>query len=284
MNQLPKNGGGGFFDEVLDRYDYGIYDLFVQIFKRLPLATVINDEVFVVHGGLPRLNTFSLEYIKNLPWTTCTTPSTENGDMRSHVFLDMLWSDPVETMGKFPSRRGAGIQFGLDVTASFLRANKLKMIIRSHQCPVDNHGYYVHHQGLCLTVFSASNYCGEVGNWGATIAFSGETWPQYTIAEYWAPDFADIKAELDRTEPITDDAIQSLENISREKTVAAGKPGELSQSMLQRIVVHLIQQKPELWDAFVEEDAKGTTKVQLDKAVTIMESVCGRNMPWLQSL
>merc|ERR1719453_2027747 len=263
MNQISREDGGGFYHEVLQSYEPHVYELFVRTFRRLLLATVLNKEVFVVHGGLPRMNAVTLEYIRRLPWTEYTTPTCTPNDSQSKAmmaqnFLDLLWSDPSEGLGKFPSRRGAGILFGVDVTASFLKVNQLKMLIRSHQCPADNHGYYVHHQGLCLTVFSASNYCGEVGNWGATIAFSGETWPQYTIAEYWAPDFTDIKAELDRSEPITDDTIQSLENNSREKTVAAGKPGELSQSMLQRIVVHLIQQKPDLWDAFVEEDSQGT--------------------------
>ena len=31
-----------------------------------------------------------------------------------------------------------------------------------------------------------SNYCGEVGNWGATITFQGATWPQ--CASYGAGD------------------------------------------------------------------------------------------------
>merc|ERR1719316_785119 len=196
MNQIPKASGGGFFDEVINAYDYQMYELFLAVFKRLPLASIINKEVFVVHGGLPRMNNFTTSYVDALPWNEYTTPSPESSDMKSLVFLDMLWSDPVETMGKFPSKRGAGIQFGVDITASFLRSNKLKMMIRSHQCPEDNHGYFVNHQGLCLTVFSASNYCGEVGNWGATISFQGATWPQYTIAEYWAPGFDEIKPEL----------------------------------------------------------------------------------------
>jgi len=286
MNQMPKDGGGGFYDECMAKYDHGVYDKFHEIFKRLPLGSVINNEVFVVHGGIPRLNNFSLEYIDTLPWSDYTAPTTEASDMKSLVFLDMLWSDPVETMGKFPSRRGAGIQFGLDVSASFLRANKLKMIIRSHQCPADNHGYFVHHQGLCLTVFSASNYCGEVGNWGATVAFNQASWPQYTIAEYWAPDFADIKKELEKNEPIGDDAAKAIEDMSREQCQSGATCGDLglSQATLQKMVIHLVQQKPELWTRFTAADPNSTTKVTLKEGCRILEECCGQTLPWKDSL
>merc|ERR1712062_133687 len=47
----------GFSDECMTKYDDNVYNKFVELFKRLPLATLIENklsgkQVFVVHGGL----------------------------------------------------------------------------------------------------------------------------------------------------------------------------------------------------------------------------------------
>lgn len=59
-------------------------------------------------------------------------------------------------MGRSPSKRGVGLQFGPDVTAAFLENNDLQLLIRSHE--VKDEGYEVMHGGKCITVFSAPNY------------------------------------------------------------------------------------------------------------------------------
>ena len=69
---------------------------------------------------------------------------------------ELLWSDPQPNLGRAPSKRGAGIQFGPDVTEEFLRTNNLDYIIRSHEMKPD--GYEVQHNDKCITVFSAPNY------------------------------------------------------------------------------------------------------------------------------
>lgn len=69
---------------------------------------------------------------------------------------DLLWSDPMPSVGRAPSKRGVGVQFGPDVTESFLKLNSLEYVIRSHEVKAD--GYEVMHGGKCITVFSAPNY------------------------------------------------------------------------------------------------------------------------------
>jgi hypothetical protein len=59
--------------------------------------------------------------------------------------------------------------FGPDTTARFLALNGLKLLIRSHQAA--DEGCEVLHNGQCVTVFSASNYCGNTGNLGAVVKF-----------------------------------------------------------------------------------------------------------------
>ena len=50
---------------------------------------------------------------------------------------------------------------GPDITAKFLKqSGGLKRLVRSHEC-VD-HGVQYHHNRKCVTIFSASDYCGQV--------------------------------------------------------------------------------------------------------------------------
>ena len=83
---------------------------------------------------------------------------------------DLLWSDPQPFPGRSPSKRGVGQSFGPDVTERFLAANDLCLLIRSHE--VKDEGYVVEHDGRCITVFSAPNYCDTIGNKGAVCRLS----------------------------------------------------------------------------------------------------------------
>merc|ERR1719197_1225252 len=101
--------------------------------------------------------------------------------MRAYEGLmsECMWSDPQPTPGRVPSKRGVGVAFGKDVTENFLRMNNLKMVVRSHE--VKDEGYEVEHNGQLVTVFSAPNYCDQMGNKGAFIRLDGKTLtPKYT--------------------------------------------------------------------------------------------------------
>ena len=46
-----------------------------------------------------------------------------------------LWSDPKPTPGRVANTRGAGLEFGPDVSDEFLTKNApLSMVVRSHEC------------------------------------------------------------------------------------------------------------------------------------------------------
>lgn len=59
------------------------------------------------------------------------------------------------------------------MTDNFLKTNDLKLVIRSHE--MKEEGYEVEHSGKLITVFSAPNYCDQMGNKGAFIRFNGKT-------------------------------------------------------------------------------------------------------------
>ena len=49
--------------------------------------------------------------------------------------------------------------------------------MRSHE--VKDEGYEVAHDGKCITVFSAPNYCDQMGNQGAYIRFEYDMKPRF---------------------------------------------------------------------------------------------------------
>ncbi|RXH67677.1 hypothetical protein DVH24_027824 [Malus domestica] len=151
----------GFEGEVQSKLSEKFVELFAEVFCCLPLAHVINGKVFVVHGGLFSVDGVKLSDIRAIN-RFCEPP--EEG-----LMCEMLWSDPQPAPGRGPSKRGVGLSFGGDVTKKFLQENNLDLVVRSHE--VKDEGYEIEHDGKLITVFSAPNYCDQMGNKGAFIRF-----------------------------------------------------------------------------------------------------------------
>ncbi|RWS03794.1 serine/threonine-protein phosphatase 5-like isoform X1 [Dinothrombium tinctorium] len=159
MNQMY-----GFEGEVKSKYSLQMYELFTEVFNLLPLAHCLNKQVLVMHGGLFSNDSVTLKDIKAVDRNR--QPPDEG------IMCELLWSDPMPNYGRAPSKRGVGVQFGPDVTEKFCNFNNLKYIIRSHEVKAE--GYEVAHDGKCVTVFSAPNYCDTMGNKGAFITMRGK--------------------------------------------------------------------------------------------------------------
>jgi len=172
---LNLNRMYGFEGEVKAKYDEQIFQLFQEVFGALPLAHCINKKVFVTHGGLFSRDNVTIAEInkedrfRDLP---------EEG-----LMVDMLWSDPHGMPGRAKNKRGVGVAFGEDITRNFLETNNLKLVVRSHE--VTDNGYLMWHSDKLITVFSAPNYCDQIGNKGAFIRFEGKAMkPQFTTFEH----------------------------------------------------------------------------------------------------
>lgn len=155
----------GFEGEVRSKLSETFVELFAEVFCCLPLAHVLNQKVFVVHGGLFSVDGVKLSDIKAID-RFCEPP--EEG-----LMCELLWSDPQPLPGRGPSKRGVGLSFGADVTKRFLQDNSLDLVVRSHE--VKDEGYEIEHDGKLITVFSAPNYCDQMGNKGAFIRFEAPT-------------------------------------------------------------------------------------------------------------
>lgn len=177
MNQMY-----GFEGEVRSKYTAQMAELFTEVYNWLPLAHCLNKKVLVMHGGLFAQDGVALDDIRAIDRNR--QPPEEG------LMCDLLWSDPQEAEGRAPSKRGVGIQFGPDVTKSFVEANGLDYIVRSHE--VKSEGYEVAHNERCITVFSAPNYCDTMDNKGAFITLTGRDMkPKFT--SYTAVPHPDIK-------------------------------------------------------------------------------------------
>jgi len=165
MNQIY-----GFQGEVLSKYDANLYNLFTEAFCLLPLAAVIGSKVLVLHGGLFSRDGVTLDQLRDI--------DRDQQPPDSGLMCELLWSDPQPTNGRSASKRGVGVAFGPDVTHRFLNDNNLEMLVRSHE--VKEQGYEFEADGRLCTVFSAPNYCDQMGNKGAFIHFDSNMKPTYT--------------------------------------------------------------------------------------------------------
>jgi serine/threonine-protein phosphatase PP1 catalytic subunit len=79
----------GFFDECKRRYSPKLWKLFTEAFNCMPIAALIDEKIFCMHGGLsPDLD--SLDLIKKI---NRPTDIPESG-----LMCDLLWSDPDESV------------------------------------------------------------------------------------------------------------------------------------------------------------------------------------------
>lgn len=141
-----------------------LLDYFLPVFCQIPVAAVVDGSMFCVHGGLGA-NLASLSQIEQIQ-----RPVTDFGN---DLIDSLFWSDPTDLVPNYmPSNRGTGYLFGSEATKKFLEDNDLKVVVRAHECVID--GTRVDFDGKCITVFSASNYCGLIGNRGAVIEVRGK--------------------------------------------------------------------------------------------------------------
>lgn len=144
----------GFYDECKRRYNIKLWKVFTEVFNCLPIAAVIDDKIFCMHGGLsPELT--KLDQIQRVMRPT-EVPDTG-------LLCDLLWADPSSDIkGWTEGDRGVSYMFGADVLSSFLQKHDLDLVCRAHQVVEDGYEFFGDKQ--LVTIFSAPNYCGDFDN------------------------------------------------------------------------------------------------------------------------
>ncbi|KAG8748466.1 Serine/threonine-protein phosphatase pp1 [Ceratobasidium sp. 414] len=150
----------GFYDECKRRYNIKLWKTFTDCFNCLPIAAIIDEKIFTMHGGLsPDLQ--SMEQIRRVMRPT-DVPDTG-------LLCDLLWSDPDKDItGWSENDRGVSFTFGPDVVGRFLQKHDMDLICRAHQVVEDGYEFFAKRQ--LVTLFSAPNYCGEFDNAGAMMS------------------------------------------------------------------------------------------------------------------
>jgi serine/threonine-protein phosphatase PP1 catalytic subunit len=149
----------GFRYECTERYNETLWINFTNVFKYLPLAAVISERIFCVHGGLsPQLKKVAdIEKIKR--------PVAIGG---TGILTDLVWSDPGDHRGYIESERGVSFTFGRDIVENFLRQHDFDLLCRGHQVVPAGYEFPFASKNV-LTIFSAPDYCDDSGNDGAML-------------------------------------------------------------------------------------------------------------------
>ena len=159
-----------FREEVLERYDVEVYDLFMEAFDSLPIAALVAKKYLAMHGGISP----SLTKIEQIHQINRFDEIPLEG-----IYCDLMWADPMDDEhakeGEFRDNpeRECSNYFGKKPVKSLLKRNKLLSIFRGHQ--VECEGFKMHKWGssesfpYVITIFSAPNYCGSYNNKAAVL-------------------------------------------------------------------------------------------------------------------
>ncbi|KAL3941890.1 MAG: hypothetical protein SGBAC_003815 [Bacillariaceae sp.] len=152
-----------------DDIGYRIWEACNQVFDRLPLCGVVDQDIFCVHGGIPRPvgdGTTRIQDILNVSKVAGINPPYEHeDDDYQQVASDCIWSDPASEeqeqysvdpeTGFGESLRGGGaICFGNKAVTDFLAQQGFSYIMRAHEAHAE--GVAVSKGARVFTVFSTS--------------------------------------------------------------------------------------------------------------------------------
>ncbi|XP_067134828.1 serine/threonine-protein phosphatase with EF-hands pef-1-like [Centruroides vittatus] len=251
----------GFVKEIMYKYmkhAAKIAQVTEDVYSWLPLCTVIDNKVFVVHGGIS--SDTDLKVITSLDrhqYVTILRASSLNdtpaGAKEWKQLVDLLWSDPRHQTGCRPNTmRGGGCFFGPDTTDAFLHKHKLERIIRSHECKID--GYEYAHNNKVMTIFSASNYYDIGSNRGAYVKLMGET----------------LETHL----------VMYLSISNTKTTTITQRQSYLEECALKELKKRICASQTIIGPHFQKLDVDNSGKISISDWCSVMEKEVGLNLPW----
>lgn len=124
----------GFYNECISYYGHSsLWLLCNDAFDMLPVAAVIDNRIFSVHGGLS----------PDAPFIDCISTLDRQDEIpQNGLFCDLVWSDPENVKQFRHNPRGAGFMFGPNEVNTFCQLNRIKLITRSHQLADDGYEFF----------------------------------------------------------------------------------------------------------------------------------------------
>ena len=187
-----------FKKECRFKYDEKSYNIVCDSFDHLPLAAVVDEKFFCVHGGISP----SLDKVSDVNKFSrfCDPP-------KKSIFCDLLWADPHESYGNEDTKslfthnrtRGCSFSYTFAGVSEFLSRNNLLAVVRGHEA--QENGYKLYKKGTqsgfptVVTLFSAPNYVDTYRNKAAVLRFDGKLFSikqfRHSPHPYTLPNFLD---------------------------------------------------------------------------------------------
>jgi serine/threonine-protein phosphatase with EF-hand domain len=240
-----------------------------MIFSYLPLASIIDNKIYVVHGGISdRTSIEELSKIKREKYVSILKPPIldEEGQLIKNInkddlfewrqVLDALWSDPKQTAGVEANLlRGGGCLWGKDVTETIAKKYHFNLIIRSHECKES--GYEYAHGNRILTIFSASNYYDVGSNNGAYAKI---------VSANEKPIIAQFRCKKGN---------EMTQNFSLRERVNI-----IEKSAIRNLLEKFLANRTSLLNAYKQADPEATGLISLNEWCSITGHVLELNLPW----
>ncbi|CAK4071712.1 unnamed protein product [Aphanomyces euteiches] len=265
--------------EVYVKYSSSMFDAFNDFFDALPLAHIINDAVFVVHGGLSEFD-LTLDQINSIPRDEYHLHTTHDETLSHKMHWMQVNSRDKHLLASL------SLMFGPDICAKFLQRTNLKMIVRSHEhvregfewpydydevtvdgcvpatpptaIPTDSN---IVPEKMLVTIFSCSNYCHEP-NQGAMVLR------------------ADLRFHIETYK------VASANILHRGLSTFRSIEYHNRHNIIELIVLH----KSKLAEAFAELDHNQTNLISVDQWAEVLyrkpalQSVCDALYPYRKQL
>jgi len=255
-----------------------------QVYPLMPIAAVVSDvagkrSMCVVHGGIPVRApgqsphvTIDRTFGSIHRFVTSVQPRQT---VEQEIFFNLLWADPVKP-GQDPSEiKGRGTPFTEEETERFCKDNGMCALVRAHEPPADKRGYTYHHNMLCVTVFSASNYCGNVENMGGVLFCEGTKFGAkgFRPSEHYAPSHKQIfdvfrdNHPINTTEKVRLEVANAIENELRDMsrpdriTTTANTAGSDIKPVENFIIDQICLHKQKLFRAFSARDRSASGEI-----------------------
>ncbi|TNN18983.1 Serine/threonine-protein phosphatase with EF-hands 1 [Schistosoma japonicum] len=279
----------GFVKELMNKYPEdknNLVHLCDKLFCSLPIGAIINDKIFICHGGISKhTDLVKLKILNRFKLSSLLQPCLDGDNCVNfsdwQQVLDLLWSDPQDKDGCRPNGfRGAGCYFGPDVTDNFLGITNFSMIIRSHECFME--GWRISHSGKVLTIFSSFDYF--------TLRSNDGTYARVTGSRSSQTNMTDLKAivSLYPTKCVSRDALSVSLDIYVDVCVLGKSEDHLCDKTLNDPVnmaficlwQRIVRRKAKLLERFRALDIDNSGIISLTDWCDILASVTHLKLSW----
>ena len=144
-------------------------------------------------------------------------------------------------------------------------------------------GVAVQHDGRLITVFSASNYCGRIGNTGGTMLLTPSL--DYQLMEHWSPsldELAQIEAEEEAASALGSEPAQPPGPVQLRRQFSADAELMMESDVLEKLKDLICAHTPELRHYYEEADVSVVGTVSVAVWADGLRKICrgGAALPW----